>query len=218
MRQRPVYCCRRAVSPPNVDGRVSGTIWETVPGIGPGFHLLGTVADPPRHFLETAALYDDDALYVSFVSDPAPVPVPKRNRDEDLFEECAVELFLRAGKGYYEIEVNPLGAVLDLHFPDVAEEDWRKCAKFDVPGLRWAVAETGVGGRWCAQMAVPWSGVPEASRAGHEGNACLFANFARSQKLPGGAYDLTTWSPAEKAFCELEQMGCLVLTSECVTP
>ena len=218
MHPRPVYCCRRALTPPNVDGRVSGTVWEAVPRLGPELHIIGTASDRSRHFLETAVLHDDEALYVSFVSDPAPVPVTKRTRDDDLFNECAVELFLRAGKGYYEIEVNPLGAVLDLHFPDVAEEDWRKCAKWDLPGLRWAVAETGIGGRWCAQMAVPWAGVPEASRAEHEGNVCLFANFARSQRLPDGAFDLTTWSPAQRAFCELERMGSLVLSSECVNP
>jgi hypothetical protein len=127
-----------------------------------------------------------------------------------------VEVFLGAGRGYYEIEVNPRAAVLDLHFPDVSEQDWRKCAVFDVAGLRWAVAETGREDRWCAQLAIPWSGVPEATRSTHEGEVCLFANLARSQTLPGGAYDLTTWSPAEKAFCELEAMGRLVLGAEAV--
>lgn len=210
---RPTYRCRRTPEAPRIDGRVSGTVWETADRIEPEFHLLGTASDRSRHFLQAVALWDDEALYVSFVSDPAPVPMTKRVRDEDLFNECAVEVFLQAGKGYYEIEVNPLGAVLDLCCPDVADEDWRRQAAFDVPGMRWAVAETGEGGRWCAQLAIPWSGVPEATRAEHEGNVCLFANFARSQRLPDGNYDLTTWDTAQKMFCELDQMGRLALTT-----
>ena len=128
------------------------------------------------------------------------------------FNECAVEIFFRAGNGYYEIEVNPLAAVLDLYFSDVEEEDWREMAKYDVPGLKWTVESVDDRDRWCTQMAIPWAGVPEVSRAEYDGKPCVFGNFARSQTLPDGSYDLTTWAPAEKAFCELDKMGCMILS------
>ena len=44
-----------------------------------------------------------------------------------------------------------------------------------------------------------------------DGQPCVYGNFARSQVLPGGDYDLTSWTPAREAFCELEAMGCIVL-------
>jgi hypothetical protein len=207
----PVYRCRRAPQPPSLDENVAGSVWETAERISSEFHLLGTDADRSDHFLEASALWDDEALYVRFVSDPAPVPVTKRERDEDLFNECAVELFLRAGSGYYEIEVNPLGAVLDLYFPDVKEQNWQAMAAFDVPGMTWAVQEIGDAGRWRTQLAIPWAGVPQTTWAEHDGQRCVFANFARSQKLPDGSFDLTTWDGAQGAFCELERMGRLVL-------
>jgi hypothetical protein len=162
-------------------------------------------------YLSAAAMWDDEALYVSYVADPALIPVTMRQRDDDLFNECAVEVFLKAGGGYYEIEINPLGTVLDLHFPDVAEQDWRAMARYDVPGMRWRVGETGEGDRWWAQVAIPWQGVPEVTRGTFEGQPCVYGNFARSQVLPGGDYDLTTWTPAQEAFCELDAMGCIVL-------
>ncbi len=212
MRSRPTYCCKRATQPPPLDGIVSDTIWADTESMGSAFHLIGG-AGRSAHFLEAAALWDDDVFYVSYVSDPSPVPVTKKDRDDDLFNECAVEIFLRAGNGYYEIEVNPLGVVLDLYFPNVEEEDWREMAKYDVPGLQWIVKSMDDRGRWCTQIAIPWAGVPEVSRAEYEGNPCVFGNFARSQTLPDGSYDLTTWSPAEKAFCELDKMGCIILSS-----
>ena len=211
MRERPVYCCQYVSTPPPLDGKISGTVWESADKINRAFHLLGTDADPPGYFLEAAALCDEEALYVCLVSDPSPVPVTLRERDQDLFNECAVEVFLRAGSGYYEIEVNPRGAVLDLYFPDESETDWRAMAKYDVPGLVWSAAEVNASGRWCAQLAIPWAGVPDASRAQHEGRSCVFVNFTRSQKLPDGSYHLTTWGPARNAFCEVVHMGCVVL-------
>lgn len=212
MRERPVYCCRRVSTPPPLDGIINGTVWASAETVSREFHLIGTEADPPGFYLEASALWDDEALYVCLVSDPSPVPVTMRERDQDLFNECAVEVFLRAGSGYYEIEVNPLGAVLDLYFPKEEETDWPAMAKFDVPGLVWTVGAVDGNGRWCAQLAIPWDGVPEVSRARHDDMSCIFANFTRSQKLPDGRYHLTTWGPAQNAFCELANMGCVVLS------
>lgn len=212
MRERPVYCCRNVSAPPPLHGKTSGTAWDLAGRINQAFHLLGTDDDPPGFFLEASALWDEHALYVCLVSDPSPVPVTMRARDQDLFNECAVEVFLRAGGGYYEIEVNPLGAVLDLYFPDEKEADWRAMSKFDVPGLEWSVEEFDASGRWCARLAIPWAGVPRVSRTEHDGMSCIFANFTRSQKLPDGSYHLTTWGPARDAFCELANMGGVVLS------
>ena len=211
---RPIYYCRRASGPPVINGRPDSSFWAPADLIGSEFHPIGREGDPSPYFLEVRALWDQQALYVSFISDPSPVEVTKRMRDLDLFNECAVEVFLGAGDGYYEIEVNPLGAVLDLYFPDASILDWQAYASFDVRGMRWAVGKTGEFGRWCAQLAIPWSGVPEVTRGTHSGEPCLFVNFARSQRLSDGNYDLTTWSTARRRFCELEEMGCLVLTSK----
>lgn len=207
MDSRPVYRCRRAKTPPQLDG----SAWEGCEEIDSAFHLVGSEASRSASYLRAAAMWDHRALYVSYVSDPSPVPVTKQERDADLFNECAVELFLRAGDGYYEIEINPLGAVLDLYFPDVEEQNWQEMAKFDVAGMRWEVGETGEADRWWAQAALPWEGLPLATRGTSEGDPCVYGNFARSQTLPSGGYDLTTWSHAQEVFCELDRMGTIVL-------
>ena len=211
MVDRPVYVCRFADKEPPLEGELCGTVWDRAEVIESAFHLVGTVSDRSRSYLSARALWDDDALHVAFESDPSSVPVTKRRRDEDLFNECAVEVFLMAGGGYYEIEVSPLGTVLDLYFPDVAEQNWRAMAEYDVPGLRWTVGETDEVGRWTARLAIPWTGVPEVSRGKRDGQPCVFGNFARSQMLPDGDHDLTSWTSTSVAFCELEAMGTLVL-------
>ena len=205
----PSYRCKRATDPPALDGGA----WDGAETIEAALHLLGKPQERSVSHLSLAAMWDDDALYVSYLSDPSPVPVTMRERDDDLFDECAVEVFLRAGVGYYEIEINPLGTVLDLHFTEVEVEDWRAMALFNVNGLRWRVGEAGADGRWWAQVAIPWNGVPATTRGTCDGEPCVFGNFARSQKLPNGEYDLTSWSPAREAFCEPDAMGCLILAS-----
>ena len=209
--ERPIYVCQHADRVPPLEGELSGSVWEAAAEIESAFHLVGTTSERSRSYLSARALWDEEALYVAFDSDPSPVPVTKCRRDEDLFNECAVEVFLMAGGGYYEIEVNPLGAVLDLYFPDVVEQDWQAMAEYDVAGLRWTVSEIAGGGRWSTRLAIPWSGIPEVSRGEREGQSCVFGNLARSQMLPNGEYDLTSWTPTRESFCEPEAMGTLVL-------
>ncbi len=208
MNEKPVYRCARAPQPPTLNGDV----WAGVEATEPSFHLIGTSSERSDSFLTAAAMWDDEAFYVSYVSDPSPVPLTLRERDDDLFDECAVEIFLKAGDGYYEVEISPLGTVLDLYFPTVEVEDWREMARFDVEGMRWEVGAVGEAGRWWAQVAIPWPGVPLTTRETRDGQPCVYGNFARSQMLPNGEHDLTTWSFAQAAFCELDAMGCIILS------
>ena len=85
MRAIPTYCCTKAAQPPPLDGSVSGNIWADTETIQSAFYLIGGESRSAHH-LEAAALWDDDAFYVSYVSDPSPVPVTKQDRDDDLFQ------------------------------------------------------------------------------------------------------------------------------------
>lgn len=58
---------------------------------------------------------DDEALIVTFAGEDDQVVATLTGRDEDLFTEDVVEIFLAPERleEYFEIEVNPLGALFD---------------------------------------------------------------------------------------------------------
>lgn len=171
---------------------------------------------PEERYLHAALLWDEDALHVAWRSAPSLVPVTKTKRDDDLWTECTAELFLAAGLGYYEFEVNPLGAILDLHFPDEDDDDWRTHRAWDAEGLQWAVRSLGAGSggttAWAAQMRIPWTAMPELTRESGDDGDVLWAQICRSGNGPDDRYELPAWGPVESKFCERSGMGRVVLT------
>ena len=215
MTDLPIYRCRRLHQAPDLSVRLERPPWSDAEWIR-AFRTVGAGEDTPAvdRFLLAAAAWDDEALYVAFASGPSLVPVTKTQRDDDLFDECTVEIFLAAGIGFYEVEINPLGAVLDLHCPDERqEEDWRKQAEWNAEGMRWAVRAQGENGGhgWMAELILPWSAMPLVTKETHEGVECLRANLCRSQRRPDGTFELTSWTDVKQRFSELDVMGKLLL-------
>ena len=137
----------------------------------------------------------------------------KTERDGDLFNECTVELFLAAGPGFYEFEINPLGAVLDLYCPHEDQEaDWQTHARWDAADLKWAVSVASAGEGWTAEMRLPWAAIPLVNREEFDGSPCLRGNFCRCGRRADGSYELPSWTPVDKRFCELKAMGYILLT------
>lgn len=121
-------------------------------------------------------------------------------RDGPLWQEEVVEVFLDPvgdAQSYFEIEVNPLGTVVDL----VCRKNrsgYTKNFAWDCENLRTAV-HVGDGG-WAAELAIPFASlIAEPPQMG----AIWRANFCRidrpSRSAPGepanSERELTAWSP-----------------------
>jgi len=213
MRPTPTYACHRTPESLEPCGETGRPAWQRAERLT-AFHLAGGEgALASGRYLRAALLWDDEALYAAWESAPSLVPVTRAERDADLWTECAVELFLAAGEGYYEIEVNPRGAVLDLHFPSEDEDDWLKHRSWDAQGMAWAVSPESEDGLqpWAAELRLPWSAVPEVSRAEADGQVALRAQICRSQADLEGGFELSAWGPVVSAFCERQAMGVVVL-------
>ncbi|HUM12358.1 MAG TPA: carbohydrate-binding family 9-like protein [Myxococcaceae bacterium] len=108
---------RRTAMPPKIDGVLDEAAWR---GATP-LTLVDSLDGRPAAFRTTARLaWDDEALYVAFECEDPDVWGTFSKRDEPLYTQEVVEIFLDAdadGRTYDEIEVSPHNVVFDAYFP-----------------------------------------------------------------------------------------------------
>ncbi len=197
-----LICARCASGPPTADGHAE--VWRNVPAVELRETVSGAV---PEQATSVRVAWSAEELRVLFHAEDTHPWATLTERDAPLYEEEVVEVFLDpAGdlESYFEIEVNPLNAVLDLALRRnrsgyVKDFAWR------CEGLRTAVRKTADG--WNAELAIPFrSLMAEPPRAGD----CWRVNFSRIDRPPGVPRELTAWSPAGRAnFHTPERFGVL---------
>ena len=166
-RRTPTYEVWRVVQPITVDGKLDERAWAMALPVGNFVLNRDGSAAPVK--TEAKILYDDKFLYVSFRCADENVWATMRQRDEHLWEEEVVEIFVQADprqKSYIELEVNPLGTMLDIFLLDrrkpLRYESWNS------EHLKWAVEVDGtVDGKggdrgWTCEMALPMEDVVTA--------------------------------------------------------
>ncbi len=119
------------------------------------------------------ALWSDRGLFLRFdAADAAPWHTMTR-RDEHLWEEEVVEIFLdpgRAGRDYYELEISPANVVCDVRMIAPSPNKKQDFA-WDLAGLLTRVRTTrDAAGRttgWTATAFLPWPGLEPLPSAAH---------------------------------------------------
>jgi hypothetical protein len=219
-RQKPVYEVARASAPINIDGKLDEAAWTKTPTVGS--FVLNRDGSAVSNKTEARILYDDKFLYISFRSADENIFSTMRRRDEHLWEEEVVEVFVQAdpGKpGYIELEVNPLGTMLDIYLLDIRKplryESWNS------EHLKWAVQVDGTidgksGDRgWSCEIALPLEDVVTAPHLPPQEGDRWRLNLYRVEKLPI-ALGLS-WSPTMQADFHVPSMfGEIVFTGRSV--
>jgi Carbohydrate-binding family 9 len=197
----PVYEVSRTATPIKVDGKLDDIVWAKATH----FHdlLLNLDGSPSPYKTEARALYDDNFLYFSFRCLDENIWATLKKRDEHLWEEEVVEIFLQADPhqtSYIELEVNPLGTILDIYLLDIRKplhyESWNS------EKLKWGVQLSGtVDGKngdraWTCEIALPMEDVVTAKNLPPRAGDRWRLNLYRVEKLPTPA--LLAWSPTLK--------------------
>src|SRR6267142_5204578 len=156
----PVYEVRRTAIPIKVDGKLDDAAWTIAPSVGE--FVNNSDGSQSQYKTEARVLYDDNFLYFSFRCADENIWSTMRRRDEHLWDEEVVEVFLQADPnqpGYIELEVNPLGAMLDIYM--LAARKPLHYESWNSEKLRWAVQVDGtVDGKagdreWTCEIALP---------------------------------------------------------------
>jgi hypothetical protein len=113
----PEYTARRAAKAPVIDGELNDAVWKAATPV-----VLRGSFDGREPSLRTEArlAYDDQHLYVAFDAEDPDVWGTLRKRDDPIYEQEVVEVFLDAnadGRTYNEMQVSPHNVTFDAYFP-----------------------------------------------------------------------------------------------------
>jgi hypothetical protein len=209
----PTYAVRRAVDAIRVDGRLDETSWRQAPRITE----FRDIYDPRRVLrfpTEAAIVWDDHNIYVAFdCTDSEPWGTMK-DRDDHLWEEEVVEVFLDPdgdGLNYAELEVSPNNVVVDLLLPR-PRADVAAALRWNIAGLQTAVAHHD--GGWRGEFAIPWTslaeaGVTSAPNTGDRWRAGLYRIKRPGRGTRGQENEFSAWSltRADRGFHDPERFG-----------
>ncbi len=139
----------------------------------------------------------------------AKIQIPRATftkRDDPLWEEDVVEVFIDPFGDlncYFEFEVNPLNAVLDV-FVRRVRGGMRKDFTWNCEGLRTATGLLAYG--WVAGIAIPFKSMGDCDRSQWR------INFCRIERPKDQPRELSAWSPTFSGTFHLpERFGVLKL-------
>ena len=154
--------------------------------------VLADGSGAPEQGTAVRICWDDEALHVRFDCEDRDAWGTFRDRDDPLWQEEVVEVFLAPGEvdpvRYIEIEVSPLGVLFDaiIHNPTGLRADMTADLAWNCPGLRWQVGRGTQREDWWAELSIPWESPPPS---------LWRANFYRVERPRDGKPEFTCWSP-----------------------
>jgi len=188
--------CPIVEQPPVIDGRLDDACWQHAPRL-PGFARFNT-GEVVAYQTEAAFLCDEEALYIAVrLEEPEPdrMAVKHRGRDEAVWEDDAVEIFIDPKHDhthYVQIIVNAAGAIFDAKDGDAS---WNADAQ----------AECRVGeDAWTAEMAIPFRSLGVTPEEG----LVIGVNVCRDDQV---RKVLSSGAPMEGGFNRVPWFGHLVL-------
>ena len=226
----PTYVCMRTCDAINVDGFLDERSWQHAQ---PMILVLREDGGAPQHATTAKAVWDQSALYVAFQCDDPEMWATMKERDDRLWEQEVVEVFLDPngnGDPYFEFEVNPLNVVVDLRFMrSLKGLRSPRSLRWDCKGFRKAVVAEGTvhtwtstqapGGRWTVEMAIPFAALDSLPNSPPKPGDTWKANFYRIDRpaaLGEEDDEYSCWSPivTSGSYHTLERFGTLVFVGE----
>lgn len=86
---------------------------------------------PAFYDTRSAALWNDEFLYIAFRAEEPFVAATASQRDDIVFLENDLEVFIDGGDCYYELEINALNTIYEVFF--IWKDAYKKGGRFDVP-------------------------------------------------------------------------------------
>lgn len=153
---------RQATGPLKIDGKLDEASWRTAERTGAFVDTLTGAAGEVR--TTARVVWDTRGLYVAFENVDSDIWTTLKQRDDRLWTEEAVEIFLDAdgdGRDYVELQVNPAGAIFDSYLPDYRANDnaWSSSIEAAVQVDGTLNRRDDVDRGWTVELFLPWPDV-----------------------------------------------------------
>jgi hypothetical protein len=123
------YTAHKVSQPLIIDGKLSEAAWQAAKKSPRFVDVIG--GNPGLYDTRSAVLWDDDYLYVAFWCEEPYVDARITQRDELIFAENDVEVFIDGGDCYYEFEMNARNTLYEVFF--IWRDAYQPGGRFDVP-------------------------------------------------------------------------------------
>lgn len=122
------YNCRKIQAGIQINGDLNKPGWENAEKSKRFADMV--TGEPGLYDTRSAALWDDENLYIAFWAEEPFVSATQHERDSLIFLENDLEVFIDGGDCYYELEVNALNTVYEVFF--IWKDAYKKGSRFDV--------------------------------------------------------------------------------------
>ena len=159
--------------------------------------ILADGSQPALQQTVTRVCYNGQALFVRFDCTDSDIWGTYTQRDEAIYDEEVVEVFLASGEttpiDYYELEISPNGVLLDVlaHNPTADRAQLQLDFSWDCPGLRSAAQRQDTQNQWQAVLALPWTAIGAPDKL----PTLWRANFYRIERPRNVDPEFSCWSP-----------------------
>ena len=150
----------RTGQPVKLDGKLDEAAWAKAASTGLFVDTMRGGASPVK--TEAKVLWDDKHLYIGFTVTDEDVWSTLKKRDEKLWTQEAVEIFIDANndrKDYVELQTNPTGAIFDTYLPSYRkrQDDWNSKMQVAVTVNGTLNKKEDKDKGWVAEIAIPWA-------------------------------------------------------------
>lgn len=207
----------RSEMPVVIDGKLDEHIWQKSQTVSLCENNSGNPVADSALMTSVKTCYTDDYLYVAFVCNDPDIWSNFTQRDEHLWEEEVVEVFLDTDaeeNTYVEIEVSPANVLFDSYIVDPVNIDVAATAQFDLAAIKTAVSVEGTlnkrddrDTRWTTEISIPIAEVLHDGAEFTPGSTVWRINFYRGNADAGMAPVNYAWSPTGARFHKPELFG-----------
>ena len=169
--------------------------WAQLPPLPP--FILADGSGPAQQQTIVRACADERALAVHFHCIDDDIWGNFQNRDDPIYDEEVVEIFLSPGEQvpttYYEFELAPTGVLFDakIENPMLGHEAIQVGTAWDCAGIRWQAARYDELDYWQAAFYIPWAGMVGVQPPVKKWRG----NFYRIERPQNAAPEFSSWSP-----------------------
>lgn len=169
--------------------------WQDIPRVPP--FILADGSGPAIQQTVARLCRDSNALYVRFDCDDRDIWGTCTHRDEPIYDEEVVEVFICSGQDepirYLEFEVSPNGVLLDarVYNPTSTRADLQVDIQWECPGIRWAAGRDDAANHWWGALAIPWAAIATDAKMPRFCRTNLF----RIERPRGSSPEYSCWSP-----------------------